>query len=95
MGRPKGMTMAGIYPRDKHVRIPTGSEGAVRRAVLVWEVETHLDELRDLNRVLRELLRGSPAKSKTQAKRQAAAKRAKSKSSPATRKRAGIKKHSV
>lgn len=95
MGRPKGFSQAGIYPRTKHIRIPAAAEAYVRAAVWAWEVAEVRCEVKELHRALREYVAATRATSKSQAKRQAQAKRAKSKTSPATRKTAGIKKHTA
>lgn len=95
MGRPKGFSQAGIYPRDKHIRIPAAAEQYIKAAIWVWEVAEVRCEVAELHRAMREYIAATKQRSKTQQKRQSAAKRAKSKSSPRTRKRAGIKKHSV
>lgn len=95
MPRPKGFTTAGIYPRDKHIRIPAAAEAYVRAAVWAWEVAEVRSSIRELRRVLQEHIAATKAASKSQTKRQAQAKRAKSKSSPVTRRKPGIKANSV
>lgn len=95
MGRPKGFSQAGIYPRTKHLRIPAAAEGYLRAAIWAWEVAEVRCEVQELHKAMREYIAATKQRSKAQEKRVAQAKRAKSKSRPATRKRAGIKKHSV
>lgn len=95
MGRPKGFSQAGIYPRDKHIRIPPAAEQYIRAAIWAWEVAEVRCEVRELRRALQDAVAATKRRSRAQEKRLAQAKRAKAKSSPATRKRAGIKEHSV
>lgn len=85
----------GIYPRDKHIRIPAAAEQYIRAAVWAWEVAEVRSEVVELHRALREYVAATKQRSKAQEKRLSQAKRTKSKTSPATRKRAGIKEHSV
>lgn len=95
MPRPKGFSPVGIYPRDKHIRIPAAAEQYIRAAVWAWEVAEVRSAVAELHRALREYVAASKKRSKAQEKRLAQAKRTKAKPSPVTRKRAGIKEHSV
>lgn len=95
MGRPKGFSQAGIYPRTKHIRIPPAAEEHIRQAIMAWEVAEVRCEVRELRRAMQDMVAASKKRSRAQEKRLAQAKRAKSKTSPRTRKRVGIKKHSV
>ena len=91
MPRPKGFSPVGIYARDKQIRIPAAAEAYIRAAVWAWEVAELRSEVSDLHRVLREAVAAARPKSRSQEKKLAQASRAKSKSRPATRKKAGIK----
>lgn len=91
MPRPKGFSPVGIYTRDKQIRIPAAAEAYIQAAVWAWEVAEVRSEVADLHRALREYVAATKRRSKAQEKRPAQAKRTKSKTSPATRKTAGIK----
>jgi hypothetical protein len=95
MPRPRGFSPVGIYPRDKHIRIPAASEAYIRAAVWAWEVAEVRSEVADLHRCLREYVAATKKRSRAQEKRLAQAARAKAKTSPSTRRKPSIKKHSV
>lgn len=95
MPRPKGFSPVGIYTRDKQIRIPAAAAAYIQAAVWAWEVAEVRSEVAELHRALRDYVRAAKAPSKAMLKRQTAAAKAKAKSSPAARRKAGIKGNSV
>jgi hypothetical protein len=75
MGRPKGFTTAGLYPRDKHIRIPCGATEAVRQAVWCWEVSRVREDVAEVQAMLRAAIANAKPKSKSHAKAMAKARK--------------------